>query len=206
MIKWIIFDAMGVIFKVGDDTNDLLVPFILRRNPTISREQVKDSYRRASLGEISSFQFWRETGLSNQYPEIEKIYLDTRLSLNPAVVSVIDSLASRYQIGLLSNDVSEWSLYLRERYRLRSFHAVIISGDVHLRKPDPRIYMTFLQTAGATGAECIFIDDRVKNLVPAKDLGMRTILFGGTLNDAFIPDASVEDAGALISAIEQVCR
>ena len=27
-IKWVIFDAMGVIFEVADDITDLLVPFI----------------------------------------------------------------------------------------------------------------------------------------------------------------------------------
>ena len=31
--KWILFDAMGVIFKVGDDTNDLLVPYVQKINP-----------------------------------------------------------------------------------------------------------------------------------------------------------------------------
>lgn len=36
--KWIIFDAMGVIFEVGDDTNDLLVPYIQNKNNMISAE------------------------------------------------------------------------------------------------------------------------------------------------------------------------
>jgi hypothetical protein len=30
--KWVILNAMGVIFEVGDDTNDLLVPHIQKRN------------------------------------------------------------------------------------------------------------------------------------------------------------------------------
>lgn len=29
MISWIIFDAMGVVYEEGDDTNNLLIPFIL---------------------------------------------------------------------------------------------------------------------------------------------------------------------------------
>ena len=33
MIEWVVFDVMGVVFTVGDDTNDLLVPFIWERNP-----------------------------------------------------------------------------------------------------------------------------------------------------------------------------
>ncbi len=52
--KWIIFDAMGVIFTVGDDTNELLVPFVMERNKDLTREYINEVYRSASLGEISS--------------------------------------------------------------------------------------------------------------------------------------------------------
>jgi len=41
MDRWIIFDAMGVIFEVGDDTNELLVPFVQERNREITREAIK---------------------------------------------------------------------------------------------------------------------------------------------------------------------
>jgi HAD superfamily hydrolase (TIGR01509 family) len=206
MTKWIIFDAMGVLFVVGDDANELLVPFVQERNPAVSREQVIASYRRASLGAIDAAQFWREVGLGQLYPEVEENYLSSQLTLDRAVASVAESLASRYRIGLLSNDVSVWSMYLRRKHRLHFFNAAIISGDVHLRKPDPRIYQSFLQTAGTTGAECVFVDDRAKNLIPARSLGMKTILFAGTQDAAFAPDAFAERAELLSSAIERVCQ
>lgn len=37
--KWIVFDAMGVIFKVGDDTNELLVPYIKKLNKGIEEKR-----------------------------------------------------------------------------------------------------------------------------------------------------------------------
>lgn len=206
MIKWVVFDAMGVLFVVGDDTNELLVPFIQQRNTAVSREQVNASYLRVSLGEIVPVEFWRQVGLGQRYPEVEKEYLDSQLTLNRTVVSVAESLASHYRIGLLSNDVSDWSVYLRAKHRLDFFSAVVISGDVRLRKPDPRIYESFLHLTGATGAECVFVDDRAKNLVPAKAIGMRTILFSGTKADSFVPDASVERVDFLASAIERICQ
>ena len=45
---------MGVIFEVGDDTNDLLVPYIQKRNNMIPREKINEMYTKASLGEILS--------------------------------------------------------------------------------------------------------------------------------------------------------
>jgi len=47
--KWVILDVMGVIFEVGDDTNDLLVPYIQKMNDMISAEKINKMYLKASL-------------------------------------------------------------------------------------------------------------------------------------------------------------
>lgn len=44
MQKRIFFDVMGVLFTVGDDTNDLLVPFVTARNKTITRAEICEEY------------------------------------------------------------------------------------------------------------------------------------------------------------------
>ena len=110
--KWIIFDAMGVIFEVGDDTNDLLVPYIQKRNDLISAEIINEMYLKASLGEISSFDFWKELGFYSEYPEIEREYLDTCLTIDPDFIETARTLLKKYYLAILSNDVKEWSTYL----------------------------------------------------------------------------------------------
>jgi len=40
--KWVILDVMGVIFEVGDDTNDLLVPYIQKMDKMISAEKINE--------------------------------------------------------------------------------------------------------------------------------------------------------------------
>ena len=109
---------MGVVFTVGDDTNDLLVPFIKKYNKQISREKIIEIYLRASLGEISSCQFWREVELGKEYPEIETSYLQTQLTLDDEFIPVANSISKEYSLALLSNDVSEWSAYLRNKFSL----------------------------------------------------------------------------------------
>jgi putative hydrolase of the HAD superfamily len=207
MLKWIIFDVMGVIFTVGDDTNDLLVPFIQESNPHISRETINAAYLRASLGQISSRQFWNEVGL-HEYPQIEKAYLDSRLTLDPGFKSMAKRLQKHFHLGLLSNDVSEWSVYLRKRHRLDFFPTVVISGDVGCRKPDPRIYQYFLNRAGAKAQECVFVDDRCKNLIAAKKLGMKTIRFvrDEIEEPDFNPDGRIFSFSELAPAILSCCR
>src|SRR3990167_1617898 len=108
MIKWIIFDAMGVVFTEGDDVRNILIPFVQERNP-ISKDEIYTVYRRANLGEISSREFWEDVGLGYKYPEIETMYLDSRSDLDAGFVPVARALSKKYGIGLLSNDISKWS-------------------------------------------------------------------------------------------------
>lgn len=51
----------------------------------------------------------------------------------------------------------------------------VISGDVGLRKPDETIYELAMEQANACANQCLFIDDRESNLIPAKKLGMHIL-------------------------------
>lgn len=128
--RWIILDAMGVVFVVGDDTNDLLVPFVQERVPSVSRDAINRLYLSASMGELDSQQFWTEVGLADKYPEIEKEYLDSQLIIDPQFGRTVSELTSHYRLGLISNDLSEWSRYLRAKFALDMFEVIVISADV----------------------------------------------------------------------------
>lgn len=180
MKKWIIFDAMGVIFKVGDDTNTLLVPFVQEHNKTITREDINEIYREASLGKITSREFWKKMNIIPNSSECDmcREYLDSYLTLDENFIEVAKQLKDDYTLGMLSNDVSEWSIYLRKIYGLDDLlEFAIIRGDVGCRKPRPEIYQIAMNQVGAEAGDCIFIDDRDKNLIPAMELGMHTIKF-----------------------------
>lgn len=179
---------MGVIFKVSDDTNDLLVPFVKRRNPMKSTEEICDAYVQASLGKITADGFWHKMGISE---DCSKEYLDSSIELDENAVPAFERLSENYRIGLLSNDVSEWSAYLREKFDLnRFFDCCIVSGDVGLRKPDIEIYKLALKTVGCRAEDCLFTDDRLENLLPASALGMKVVKFNR--NDGF--DSSMKFA------------
>jgi epoxide hydrolase-like predicted phosphatase len=55
------------------------------------------------------------------------------------------------------------------------FDAIVLSGRLGIRKPDPRIYRHAAEAVGVPTGECIFVDDLGGNLKPAKALGMATI-------------------------------
>jgi putative hydrolase of the HAD superfamily len=55
------------------------------------------------------------------------------------------------------------------------FDAVVISGEIGMRKPEPRIFRHALDRIGLTGEECVFIDDIEANIVAARALGIAGI-------------------------------
>lgn len=179
MKKCIIFDAMGVIFEVGDDNNELLIPYIHSFNSCFSAEFINEKYLQASLGKISSKEFWDEVGLGDRYPDIETDYLEKEVTINKDFIKVARELKQKkYGLAILSNDVSEWSYHLRRKFQLEDlFDYVVISGDVGYRKPDYDIYRILLSKISDKFNDYIFIDDKYSNLVPAQNLGMKTIKF-----------------------------
>jgi FMN phosphatase YigB (HAD superfamily) len=79
---------------------------------------------------------------------------------------------------LLSNDVLEWSQHIRQTYDIdKYFSQCIVSGEVHMLKPDKEIYEVALSRIGVPASECIFVDNSIKNLITASEFGMDTILF-----------------------------
>jgi epoxide hydrolase-like predicted phosphatase len=55
------------------------------------------------------------------------------------------------------------------------FDAVVISGEVGIRKPAPDIYALGAQRIDLPPEQCVFVDDLAFNLKPADELGMATI-------------------------------
>jgi putative hydrolase of the HAD superfamily len=61
-----------------------------------------------------------------------------------------------------------------------AFDFIVISAEVGLLKPDPRIYELALRGAGATPAAALLVDDLPANVEGAMAAGMVAILFEDT--------------------------
>ncbi len=82
-----------------------------------------------------------------------------------------------YDIAILSD---QWHLSKKifvTKRDMWKFDSIVISCDVGYRKPNPKIYKLVLKRLHLKPEEVVFIDNREWNLVPAKKLGMKTILF-----------------------------
>ena len=71
--------------------------------------------------------------------------------------------------GLLSN--SWGNEYPREGWD-QMFDAVVISGEVGMRKPEPQIFVHVLELLGVRAEETVFVDDLRPNVDAAEALGL----------------------------------
>lgn len=56
---------------------------------------------------------------------------------------------------------------------------IVISAFERVMKPDPAIYEIFCKRFGLAPETCVFVDDSAKNLIGAREVGMRTVHFTG---------------------------
>lgn len=173
-MKAVILDMYGVILK---DSGDGFYSYVNRTFPQLSPADIYPDWDKADVGEISSLEVFRRLGFQGDLEQIEKNYLDT-VEINEAFYGFAEEMKKRYRLALISNDSSEWSRYFREKFRLNKYFDVIsVSGDLKMKKPDPRIFQLTLERLGCMPEECVYIDDRRYNLEAAQALGMDTVLF-----------------------------
>lgn len=59
------------------------------------------------------------------------------------------------------------------------FDGIMFSYQVHVKKPDVRIFNLFCETYNLKPETCLFIDDSVQNVAAAEKLGMHSVRFCG---------------------------
>lgn len=96
-----------------------------------------------------------------------------------ATVEILQALKRRgYPLYGLSNWSAEKFVLVRERFPFFDlFDTIVLSGEVKLAKPDPRIFDLLLAQTHSRAEECLFIDDAEKNIKAAQALGWQTIHF-----------------------------
>lgn len=127
-----------------------------------------------------------------QYPEYAEAiemyssrWEETLLGEMPGMSDLLQELKANPDIRIFG--LTNWSMETFPQARKR-FHILqlidnyVVSGDVKLIKPDPRIFQLILQRFDLKAEETIFIDDNPNNVAAAQNLGIHGIAFQGAEN------------------------
>lgn len=115
------------------------------------------------------------------HEELKKCVYGWDICMKPLEESVKlceDARKWGYQTYVLSNAAAdEFYRYFPKFSPLEAFDGVMVSSEVHLIKPDVRIYECLLEKYQLNPEECLFFDDREDNVEGARKAGMQAMLF-----------------------------
>ena len=109
---------------------------------------------------------------------MQKYFID-HFDPNPDIQELINQLAGKIKMGLLTDQYPGMleEVFNRSILPDYSWDIIVNSSIVGTRKPWPEIYELAEKLAGVPAEEILFIDNREKNLVPARARGWQTFLY-----------------------------
>jgi putative hydrolase of the HAD superfamily len=137
---------------------------------------------RLELGQATEVEFetWLAEALSEGLDEpLEPTGITAKLFAGSQPdEAMIEAVRRAHRAGVHTALVSNsWGGHLYDADLMEElFDAVVISGRVGLRKPDPRVYLMAAEMIGVPPEECVFVDDLAQNADGARAAGMEAVV------------------------------
>jgi putative hydrolase of the HAD superfamily len=139
------------------------------------------------------------------FDRISVFYLEALSSqpqLFPGALATIRRLAKKFPLALITNGIA---MVQRRRFAASPitayFQAVVISEEVGIAKPDPRIFAPALRKIGVDAGEVLYVGDSVtSDMAAARNAGMDFCW----LNPDGIPVPNGQSAAFIIAAIKEL--
>ena len=135
----------------------------------------------ASTGAITSQQHWEAVMKRLKRPLEEMTSIRDAFFAGDIVdrdtLAFLRSLRGTHTTGLISNAWSDLREYMMREKMIDAFDHIIISAEVGVAKPDPKIFQVALEKAGVSPGEAVFVDDFYVNIEGCEKVGIKGIHF-----------------------------
>jgi putative hydrolase of the HAD superfamily len=150
----------------------------------------------------------REEALAHALAEAYAGELLPRRTAYPDSEAVLRALHATHRLGLVTNGASDLQREKLQHSGLaRWLHAVVVSGDVGIGKPDPAPFRRALELLGARAEEAVMVGDTPeRDVLGARAAGVRAVWLdrhGRALPEGFEPPeriTSLADLPALLAS------
>ena len=183
-IRAVIFDVGGVILRTEDQSLRLKWAERLGVSPEVLSATVFDSEAaaEATVGRIPAEAAWAHVAATFDLDADALAQLRADFfagdRCDDALVAFLRGLRPAYKTGILSNAWSDGRQVIAGKFALGdAADDLVISAEVGVAKPDPRIYELATTRLGVRPEETIFVDDFVRNIDGARRFGMQAVHF-----------------------------
>jgi epoxide hydrolase-like predicted phosphatase len=181
-IKTIIFDVGGVL--TNKDWNKINRSMLKKYNFSVKISDypglMEKYYMGLHIGKISFNEVMKVLSKKKKINLILKDYVllhKKYTKINYRLYALLKKLKKNYKLYCLT-DINDLHYKLNKKEGIYSpFVKTYASCKIGLKKPDLRCFRLILKNHNLNPREVLFIDDRIENLISAKKLGMKAILF-----------------------------
>ena len=186
MIKAILLDYSGVVRQQGD----LMEKMVEFCPDEFTHQKAVELYNKAKIMNISNQEY--ETAFSQNAWD----FYYNEITLHEGFMNFIEN--NKLPIYIASNHISSIINKELESLSLNNFFSkIFVSDKLGVAKPNKEFFEKILKDLNLKPSEVIFADDQKKNLVSAKEMGIKTIWVNNTSVDPFgnnfeiIPDYEI---------------
>jgi|JI71714BRNA_FD_contig_21_5533159_length_891_multi_6_in_0_out_0_1 FMN phosphatase YigB (HAD superfamily) len=188
-IKNIIFDLGGVFLNIDFSlTSKAFIDLgVLQFNEMFTQHFSNPLFELLETGKINEEEFYiafrkeSKTNLNNE--QIKQAWNALLLDFPKERIDWLKSISKKYRIFLFSNTNQIHYESFIEKFGMQhpgeDFNSLFIkayySQFLGLRKPYPESFQSILDEQGLLAEETLFIDDTLKNIEAAQQLGLQTI-------------------------------
>lgn len=188
MIKDIVFDFGGVLTTI--DTSEALRRFaalgVTNPGEHINSYCQKGAFFALENGDISAAQFCRELSAMCQrdisFEEAKYAWMGFIVEVHTPLLEYLQRLRGYYRLSVLSNTnpfIQSWARTPAFTPLGKSlddyFDNLFLSFEMNCSKPSEDIYRKMLLQGGMVAEETLFVDDGIKNVESAANVGIRTL-------------------------------
>ncbi|MBR5648165.1 HAD family hydrolase [Pseudobutyrivibrio sp.] len=206
-VKWLFFDIGNTIYDETEADKDRVKTLLSNEDYDVTADIFyEDMIKAAAAYAKSPF-----AAVRNKYGIEETIpYYADKEKVYPDVVSTLERLSLKYNIGVIANQPSETQSRLEKDGLDRFFDICLLSETEGLEKPDRKIFLRALEQADCRPEDAVMIGDRLDNdIFPAKEIGFKTIwLRQGIsceqepINNNYVPDCEVSCFKELLEILD----
>ncbi len=190
-ITTIAFDYGGVMARKIDNTYLTHMAGAAGADPERFTAALWAHRNRFDAGELDAARYWRgviddaggkpPNGANSE--NLVKTLMDLDAfawsTINPAMIRWLAALRqAEYRRFLLSNMSAEtFDMILRDSLVIKYFERVVLSGWLHINKPDVRIFQEAARQMEVEPEQILFIDDLPHNVEGAQRAGFQALVF-----------------------------
>jgi putative hydrolase of the HAD superfamily len=114
--------------------------------------------------------------------ELAAMYITSYPRIDASIAgarSVVAALSARFRLGVISNGISDVQYQKLETLGIRCrFECILLSEELGIRKPDPRIFRQAAEILSVEPRECLYVGDSYESdVLGAQGAGMRACWF-----------------------------